>query len=335
MRNYFLEVLVAKNGLALDVQPSTPLPLYLNGSYWGLYRWMPPKDAQWLKRISGAEAVDVLEGPAAVARTGSDAHYKVAMDALFRMAPLDSINALIDIDNLIDLACIDLWTGRADHELNVRCYRPREASGRWRWVLFDTDLWAPANENSIQRMALSPTPETPFIPLLLKHPELHQQFLTRLVVLAATALEPRNATALVDSIHNANEAELLADHERWQAEMPRPEPAECALALRTFLNDRPAQLMRHMSAYTGHKLRTVTIEVPDAAEGDVFLEGVELDPGTHRVTAFDDVPMTIEAKPAAGYSFNAWKGEAEASTTIRKDPSKLRTVRPLFTTELP
>jgi hypothetical protein len=184
-------------------------------------------------------------------------------------------------------------------------------------------------------MALSPIPETPFIPVLLKHPELHQKFLARLVVLAATALEPGNATALVDSIHNANEAELLADHERWKTEMPRPDPVECALALRTFLNDRPAQLMRHMSAYTGHKLHTVTIEVPEPAEGQVLLEGVVLDPGTHRITAFDNVPMTIEAKPAAGYSFNAWKGEAEESTTLRKDPSKLRTVRPLFATGLP
>ncbi|MEZ4739799.1 MAG: CotH kinase family protein [Flavobacteriales bacterium] len=335
MRNYFLEALVTTHHLALDVQPSTPLPLYLNGSYWGMYRWMPPKDAQWLKRISGADAVDVLEGPAAVPCSGSDEHYKVAMDALFRMAPLDSLEALIDTDNLIDLACIDLWTGRADHELNVRCYRPREAGGRWRWILFDMDLWAPANENSIQRMALSPTPETPFIPLLLEHPELHRKFLARLVVLAATALEPVSATALVDSIHRANEAELLADHARWQAEMPRPDPATCALALRTFLSERPAQLMRHMSAYTGHKLCTVTIEVPGAADGQVLLEGVLLAPGTHRVTAFEDVPVSIEAKPAQGHSFIAWKGEAEESTILRKDPSKLRMVRPLFSADLP
>ncbi|MCB0770280.1 MAG: CotH kinase family protein [Flavobacteriales bacterium] len=335
LRNYFLEVLVARHGLHVDVQPSTPLPLYLNGRYWGMYRWMPPKDAQWLRTISGAEAVDVLEGPAAIVRSGNDTHYKKALKALLNRMPLDSIDALIDTDNLIDLACLDLWTGRADHELNVRCYRPREEGGRWRWVLFDTDLWAPANENSIQRMALPPTPETPFIPLLLEHPELHRKFLARLVVLAATALEPTSTTALVDSIHRANEAELLADHERWQDEMPRPDPTTCALALRTFLNERPARLMRHMSNHTGHKLCTVTIEVPDATEGEVFLEGVALDPGTHHVVAFDDVPIRIEAKPALDHSFIAWKGDVEESTILLQDPSKLRKVRPLFATDLP
>ena len=36
LRNYFLEVLVARHGLHVDVQPSTPLPLYLNGRYWGM-----------------------------------------------------------------------------------------------------------------------------------------------------------------------------------------------------------------------------------------------------------------------------------------------------------
>ncbi|MBK8530812.1 MAG: CotH kinase family protein [Flavobacteriales bacterium] len=146
MRNRFMELLVKNNGLNVDVQPSLPMPLYLNGAYWGLYRWMPPKDAQWLERISGSQAVDVLEGPAGVVRSGSDAHFAPAMDLLFAGAPLDSMAQRIDVANLIDLACLDLYTGRADHDLNVRCYRPRQADGRWRWVLFDMDLWAPAGE---------------------------------------------------------------------------------------------------------------------------------------------------------------------------------------------
>jgi hypothetical protein len=335
LRNYFLEVLVERHGLHLDVQPSTPLPLYLNGSYWGIYRWMPPKDAQWLRTISGAEAVDVLEGPAAVVRSGSDTHYKRALNALLNRMPLDSIDALIDTDNLIDLACLDLWTGRADHELNVRLYRPREVDGRWRWVLFDTDLWAPANENSIQRMALSPTPETPFIPLLLEHPELHTKFLSRLVVLGATALDATNAAALADSLYRANEGELLADHTRWQAEMPRPDPATCASVLAMFLTERPEKIMQHMSAYTEHKLRTVVVEAPAREEGLVLLEGVALSPGSHRITAFDDVPMQFEAIPAEGHSFHGWKGVKEGSAILRVDPSTLRTLRPIFAAELP
>jgi len=46
LRNLLLETLVLRHGLEVDVQPSTPVPLHLNGRYWGLYRWMPAKDAK-------------------------------------------------------------------------------------------------------------------------------------------------------------------------------------------------------------------------------------------------------------------------------------------------
>ncbi|HRH70613.1 MAG TPA: chitobiase/beta-hexosaminidase C-terminal domain-containing protein, partial [Flavobacteriales bacterium] len=52
LRNRFLETVVARHHLRVDVQPSRPMPLYLNGRYAGLDRWMPPKDAQWLQHIS-------------------------------------------------------------------------------------------------------------------------------------------------------------------------------------------------------------------------------------------------------------------------------------------
>src|SRR5690606_12774530 len=158
---------------------------HLNGRYWGLYRWMPAKDAEWLRHISGAEAVDVLEGPATVALSGKDTHFREARRALLGSATADSIDALIDLGSLIDLACIDLWTGRADHDLNVRCYRPRERGGRWRWVLFDMDLWAPAAENSVERMCSAPVPETPYVPQLLGHPELRPKLLARITALNA------------------------------------------------------------------------------------------------------------------------------------------------------
>ncbi|HRD53436.1 MAG TPA: CotH kinase family protein, partial [Flavobacteriales bacterium] len=172
LRNAVMEELVERFDLNVEVQPSTAHPLYLNGAYWGLYRWMPAKDTEWLKQRSTAEALDVLEGPAATERSGSDAHFLRAQRLLISGAPIDSIDAMIDTRSLIDLACIDLWTGRADHELNVRCYRPKEKGGRWRWVLFDMDLWAPPHENSVQRMGLATAPETPYVPQLIAHPVL-------------------------------------------------------------------------------------------------------------------------------------------------------------------
>lgn len=335
LRNRFMECLVLSNDLHVDVQPSIPVPLYLNGRYWGLYRWMPPKDKQWLERISGSEAVDVLEGPAAVVRSGSDSRFKPAMAQLFGGAPLDSIAAHIDLANLIDLACLDLYTGRADHDLNVRCYRPRLTGGRWRWVLFDMDLWAPTGENSVERMASASGSETPYIPQLLEQPELRNALLARMTALLATALSPAEAQQLADSVYDASCEELVADHERWQPEMDRPDPEACHGALKTFIQQRPTNLISFLSKRTGLRTRIVTLEVPSLERGVMLLEGFRLPPGTLRITCFEGVPLNLEVVPVDGQSLLSWRGADGAGTKVTIDPEHTRTLRPNLVPAVP
>ena len=330
LRNRFLELLVARYHLDLDVQPSRPMPLYLNGAYWGLYRWMPPKDEQWLGRISGSEAVDVLEGPAGVVRSGSDDRFKPAVELLMAMAPKDSLEKHIDLDNLIDLACLDLWTGRADHDLNVRCYRPRQAGARWRWVLFDMDLWAPAEENSVERMASGTAAETPYIPQLLGHPELQQDLLARMTALVATALGPASAHRLADSLYAGHAAALHADHERWKAEFERPGPATTHSQLMDFIGTRPAHLLRYLAQRTGRKLRVVSIEVPEPHLGELLIDGLPLTPGMHDITCFQGVRVPLEFRAAPGVGISGWKGTVQEKGVLWLDPDRTRGVEPLF-----
>ncbi len=335
LRNSLIEVLVRRYNLHVDMQPSTPLPLYLNAHYWGLYRWMPPKDAEWLRHISGAEAVDVLEGPAATVLSGKDDTFLAAQRMLLVGAPIDSINALIDVPSLIDLACIDLFTGRADHDLNVRCYRPRQVGGRWRWILFDLDLWAPADENSLERMCSASASETPYVPQLLAQPELQQLLLARTSALLATVFDPTSAGAITDSLFHANETELLADHQRWIRELDRPDPQTSARELRAFIAARPAHLLNHLSTRTGRGLRSVTITAPSAEQGLLLLEGLPLSPGEHSVQCFRGVPMTLEFQPTINWEFAGWKGLDTDAAITTQDLSRAKSIKPLVRTVVP
>lgn len=335
LRNRFLEVVATAHHLHVDVQPSRPMPLYLNGQYWGLYRWMPPKDKQWLEHISGSEAVDVLEGPAAVIRSGSDAHFKPAIEKLMALAPLDTLAQYFDLDNLIDLACLDLYTGRADHDLNVRLYRPRQQGGRWRWVMFDMDLWAPAEENSVERMASGTSAETPYIPQLLQLPELQQELLARMTALIATALSPEEASALADSLFTSHRADMRADHERWHNEIERPEPLASHADLHAFILQRPAHLMQDIAARTGRKLKTITVEAPPAEVGTLAIEGFTLSPGEHDVMAFTGVPLQFTFHAREGQELAGWKGSSADGVTIVVDPSEVRALRPLVRPSVP
>lgn len=333
IRNATLEELARRYGLRLEVQPSQTVPLYLNAAYWGLYRWMPGKDAAWLKQRSGAEALDVLEGPAAVALTGKNDHFLRAQELLTRGAALDSIEAMIDLNSLIDLACIDLWTGRADHDLNVRCYRPRERGGRWRWVLFDMDLWAPASENSVARMSSAAAPETPFIPQLLAQRELQERLLARITAMQACVFA--HARAVADSIHHANEPQLLADFRRWELELDMPHPDSSLAVLQAFASSRPQHLFDHIARRTGRKLRTISIEAPSPEQGQLLIQGLPLTPGDHQVRCFSGVPVKIELRVAEGNEFTEWKGLDLDDAQGTVDLARAKNVRALLRATLP
>ncbi|MBK7268433.1 MAG: CotH kinase family protein [Flavobacteriales bacterium] len=113
LHNLLTTELVHRAGDQLAVQPGTAMPLYLNGAYWGAYRAMPAKNEELLCKLSGAEKRHCGGAEGRIVR-GGRSHYEQAMALLERAAPLDSLAALIEVESLIELACFDLWTGRAD-----------------------------------------------------------------------------------------------------------------------------------------------------------------------------------------------------------------------------
>lgn len=312
LHNTIMETVVTQGKLALDVQPSTTWPVYLNNVYWGTYRLMPPKDEEWLSAVSGTNDLDVLVGPALRAISGSNVDLYQAIGLIEQKVPIAEIEVLVDIESLIDLACMDLYTGRADHDLNVRCYRPHinGEPGRWRWILYDMDLWSAPKENSVKRMCMSTDQETPYLPLLLGHPEIQERLLIRMVALQSTILDPFCMQAITDSIYQANRAALAKDQKRWEGELDRPDPQRALDEVHAMIADRGAYLMQYLGERTGHELRTVTINVPDPGTGHFLLNGRKMAPGRKRIRSFRNIPITIEARPSAEYTFTEWNSHS-------------------------
>jgi hypothetical protein len=301
LHNLLMEAMVQRSGLQVEVQSSRLMPLYLNGRFWGHYRMMPPKDAQWLRQRAGEEAVDVVDGPAHAALSGSNAHFLKARHHLLSAAPRDSVASLLDLNSTFDLATLDLYMGRADHDLNVRAYRPRRSGGRWRWVLFDMDLWADVKDLTVDRMSSSGQPEVPFVPQLLSHPELQPAFLARLTAVNATALHPVRAADLLDSLYRTHGPALREDRDRWAGEMEVPDPAATVAQLEDFVERRGGLLLEQLSEHTGRALGRVRIDVPPIHQGQVLLDGLVLAPGKQDIRCFSGIPARITVLPAPGH----------------------------------
>ncbi|HEX2618340.1 MAG TPA: CotH kinase family protein, partial [Flavobacteriales bacterium] len=276
LRNLFLERIALRSGRRVDVQPSTVLPLYVNGACFGAYRAMPAKNAAWVKRMGKAEAVDLIDGPGGHAIAGDDVRFRQMLGLLQRGAPIDSLEQLIDVNSLIELACFDLWTGRADHDLNVRCWRPRTADGRFRWILYDMDLWAATDDPTVDRMAQATTLEAPYLDQLLAHPDLRDRLLQRMSTLVATTLAPEQAAALADSLYRTHAELMRTDHERWKDTLSMPAPWEGLADLQAHVQGRAPRILDQLARHTGTDVRTITVQVEPRGAGTITLDGLAM-----------------------------------------------------------
>jgi hypothetical protein len=330
LRNLFMAEVARRSGSHVDVQPATAVPLYLNGQYQGLYRAMPAKGKEWVELLNNGGSVDLMEGPAGVAVSGKRKRYLRMLAALDRKVPLDTLSALIDLPSLIDLACFDLWTGRADHDLNVRCWRPRDADGRWRWILYDMDLWASATDPTVSRMCGAPSLEAPYVPQLLGDPATRDLLLARMAALMAATLSSDRAELLADSLYDRYAYAMRMDRARWANEMDVPAPEAAFADLLDHVRDRDAALLGQLGKQSGLAVRTLAVSVEPAQAGTVFVEDLPLTDAERAMSLFANVPLRLTVIAAPGMEFAGWKGADGNGTTLTLATSRNRSVKAMF-----
>jgi hypothetical protein len=313
----------------VDKQPSRPVLLTINGRDAGLYRWMPAKDAEWVEKLAGVEAVDLIDGPAARVLAGDRSHHEADMAMLLGGAPLDSLAAHFDVKSLIDLACCDVYTGRVDADINVRCWREKGARGRWRWVLFDLDLWAPTEENSVLRMCTEALPEAPYLKIILDHPGLSRLFLARYAVLMNTTFAPEQVLARLDQLSHRDAALLAWDHVRWGGTLALPPPEQGIALLRRHALQRPSTSLSHLVEHTGRELVRLDVEVSPRRGGVLWLEGSPAGDGFSG-RLFEGIPVHVTAIPAEGMEFAGWKGMPGSGPEVIVRPGEVRKLKALF-----
>jgi hypothetical protein len=329
LRNLFMER-VAKQGAAVDVQRSTPIPFYINGTYHGLYRHMPAKNTAWLRGLSDAEEIDLIGGPEADVIHGGKARYRAAMDRLLGEAPMDTLLHMIDMRSLMDLACFDLWTGRADQDLNVRCWRPRVRDGKWRWILYDMDLWSLPDDRTVQRMLSAPAPESPFLTALLSARDRRAALLARISAWLATALAPDRATALALELFDEYTDDMHDDRLRWKEELNMKAPEASLAVLKEHIAVRSNVLLDQLEKATGLRTHRIRVEVSPASAGQVFAEDLLLTQDERTITVFEDAPVQLRAEAAEGYRFAGWQGSGTTNKIAFGTGRGKRTMRALF-----
>ncbi len=207
---------------------SAPVIVYLNGEYWGQYDIRERINAHSIAAYEGwtdPEAVDLIKGDNAVLN-GSFTNYKDLLDYVKKHdlndpEALKTVKNWVDVDNYFDFMIFEMYFGNTDAG-NIKFYRQRVSSAKWKWVLFDLDwgYWF-RNTNGFT-VWLDPKGagdqdfENILIRKLLEVPEMQDKFLKRYGYLYQNYLtDTDRILALLDQMAAAIEPEMGLHFNRW------------------------------------------------------------------------------------------------------------------------
>ncbi len=299
------------SNLNIDKQDIRHSKVFINGIYWGIYNIREKINEYYITDHKGVDLneIDLIEGSYRVGMEAKEGDFE-AIDKLIDFIEFsDSSDGeiykmykeFIDIENFIDYVIIEMFANNTDWPWsNVKMYRPRTESGRWRFILFDTDEGFDTVEYHTQHYEQNernPHGIVSFDMLdylmhsynadivstlfrsLIVNEEFFQQFTDRYASLLTNELSTETIVDRIDFHREAIESEIENHLNRWTIENFQKDTMEEIKTpwleqldiLYDFANKRPSEVSNHLAnfmetydpeSYLG-KIRNGAFEISD------------------------------------------------------------------------
>jgi gliding motility-associated-like protein len=337
-RDAYIHTLIAN--LKVGTQKSTPTIMYLNGEYWGLSNLRERIDKYYINNLYGVntENIDmqkiVWTGPNET-EYGDNVHYDKMMEFLKNNDLSNNKNyelaiTMLDHESLIDYQIAEIFVGNIDWpQNNVRLWRnktneyapsaPYGHDGRWRFLFFDADkslgMVVNAGYNNLQ-LALDKS-ENLIFRSFLKNENFKELFINRFADHLNTTFNVKNSLPLYKKMAKQYESEVPKHIARWKTLASIADWKSKCNVVTNYLETRPDNMWGFLKTQFGYyntfeiKLASSDLSMGYVQVNNLLLQketpGVILDnKNTWTGTYFSNLPLTIVAKPLAGYKFLYW-----------------------------
>ncbi len=309
----------------IEKQNFRPAHVYLNGKYWGIYNIREKVNRYFIQSHAeiDKDSIDLIEHRRTTKR-GSRQHYLNMIRFIEKSDLSDPVSyrylqTQMDVDNFMDYQIAQIYFDNRDAGGNIKFWRPQTESGRWRWILYDTDWGFGLHDkkayknNSLEFYTEAEGPAWPNPPWstlilrkLLENPDFEKEFIRRFTDRLNTSFTPERVMAKIDEIYNTIEPEMDRHMDRWRLSEKRWK--EHVARLREFGTKRVKYMRYHLSEFfeTGD---LVSVSILTNHGGQVILNNnVNVRKEDFTGLYFENTPITLKAMPDFGYRFSHWEG---------------------------
>lgn len=330
----------------IDMQDAQPAVVFLNGEYWGIYNIREKLDTYYLQanHHSDPNAIDLIKTYSDI-KAGDLSAYR-AMLRFIRSHDLadpqnyETITRQIDIDEYINYQLAQIFYDNCDWpDNNIAWWRERNAKGRWRWILYDTDegfqLLGKKKSCSRNTLKVATRPNTQgtfLFTSLLHNQEFRNRFLQIFAAHMYTTFQPARVIRTIDALQDRIRQEMPRHIQRWPPIASMQEWENNVEELRQFAGQRHAHVYDHLlRAFKLKGTVDLRLEVNAPPHGHIRMDTVDIPTDADTGRYFKEIPMDLHAIPNPGHTFVRWEGISQSTKpNIHITPQKSGTLRAIF-----
>ncbi len=323
---------LARN-LDLDYMAFQPIRVYVNGEYWGVYNLREKINKHYLyyNHNANKDSSSIIMGRW-VTQHGNRRMYKEMYDWFLKLDTMDDdaykkAGKYLDLKNYINYRAFQIFTNNIDSRGNIRYWNSTDLDGKFRMILYDTDLsFGSVNRDYLKKCLSSKqtvwfnnTWSTMYLRKLMQNNQFKNQFINQYAHLMNTALHSDTILKAIDKFEAIYKNELprnsneLAKHlksvpipmEKWLKNIDK---------FRLFAKKRPEIARKEITQLL-------------AKDGLFFLKlnakngWVSINENYNISLPFEgfyykNIPLPITVTPKEGYVFKGWNSNRKNDTLL-------------------
>ncbi|MDP2036099.1 MAG: CotH kinase family protein [Ignavibacteria bacterium] len=326
IRDAMMQTLV--KDLDIDYQEYRPVASFINGEYWGIYNIREKIDEHYIANRHGVDpdSIDLLENNMNVVH-GDSLHYLQLINYISK-ANMAAQEAYDYVDRMINMdECILYFAAQAYYDnldwpgTNIKFWRERNATGKWRWILYDLDfgfgLYAhgPSEDHisfmfsTVETRYSNPPWSTLLQRKLVENPTIRNRFINQIADLLNTNFKSERVVDTINSIANHIAGEITKHRKRWNI------AGEGLTKLISFANERPTYLRTHVRNFFKSGSDGL-ITINSTAGGRVKLNSLFFEKANLPWTGvyFQSNAVHLKAIPLPGFKFTGWGGDITSTS---------------------
>ncbi len=320
--------------LNIDNLAYQPAELYLNGEYWGIHNIREKLNLSYIEshyNVANNE-IDLLELNGEVI-DGTNGKYFELIEFLNQNHLSDNlkyeyVKSQIDIDSFIDYQLLQIFIANVDWPgNNLKFWKVHSDSGKWRWILFDTDFglgWMYGEDytHNTLRFALEtngpdwPNPpwSTFILRKLLENPAFKEKFINRYSDLVNTALSYSNIYEILIEVSEEIKLAIPRHSQKWY-QFSFYDWLNNLDVIKRFAILRSIYLNRYFEEEfnLGEPIE-IEIKIYPIGAGKVKINSVIPTNYPWKGKYFKDHPIKLTVIPSPGFTFTGWSGGSSSNS---------------------